>query len=64
MTPKKISALIRKEISIPDKKIDDIGVYDEFSFVTVPYNDAEKILSVFSRRTQGGKPLITKAKAR
>ncbi len=64
MTPKKISALIRKEISIPDKKIDDIGVYDEFSFVTVPFNDADKILSVFSRRTQGGKPLITKAKAK
>jgi ATP-dependent RNA helicase DeaD len=64
MTPRKISSLIRKEINIPDNKIDDIGVYDDFSFVTVPFNDAEKILSIFSKKTQGGKPLITKAKKR
>ncbi len=62
MTPKKISSLIRNEVNIPDNKIDDIGVYDEFSFVTVPFNDAERILSVFSKRQQGGKPLITRAK--
>ncbi|HPE17357.1 MAG TPA: DEAD/DEAH box helicase [Tenuifilaceae bacterium] len=64
MSPRKISAFIRKEVQIPDNKIDDIAVFDEFSFLTVPFNDAERILSVFSKKTQGGKPLITKAKSK
>jgi ATP-dependent RNA helicase DeaD len=62
MSPKKISSFIRNEVSIPDNKIDDIGVYDEFSFVTVPFKDAEIILSAFSKKTNEGKPLVTKAK--
>ena len=64
MNPKKISSFIREKVSIPDNKIDDIGVYDEFSFVSVPFADAEKILSAFSKKSQGGKPLVTKAKSR
>jgi ATP-dependent RNA helicase DeaD len=64
MNPKKISSFIRENISIPDNKIDDIGVYDEFSFVSVPFADAEKILNIFSKNLQGGKPLVTKAKSR
>lgn len=64
MNPKKISSFIRESINIPDNKIDDIGVYDEFSFVTVPFADAEKILNIFSKKSQGGKPLVTKAKSR
>lgn len=62
MTPKKISEFIRKEVKIPDRNIDDILVRDDFSFITVPFTDAEKILTAFSNRTQDGKPLITKAK--
>ncbi len=62
MTPKKISEFIRKEVKIPDNKIDDILVRDDFSFITVPFTDAEKILKAFSNRTADGKPLVTKAK--
>lgn len=62
MTPRKISDFIRKEVKIPDNKIDDISVHDDFSFITVPFIDAEAILSAFSSRKTGGKPLITKAK--
>ena len=62
MTPRKISDFIRKEVKIPDNKIDDISVHDDFSFITVPFVDAEAILNAFSSRKQGGKPLITKAK--
>ncbi|MFP4557094.1 MAG: DEAD/DEAH box helicase [Bacteroidales bacterium] len=64
MSPKKISSFIRDKVNMPDNKIDDIGVYDEFSFVSVPFADAEKILSVFSKKKQGGKPLVSKAKSR
>ena len=62
MTPRKISDFIRKEVKIPDNKIDDISVHDDFSFITVPFTDAELILNAFSTRKSGGKPLITKAK--
>ncbi len=62
MTPRKISDFIRKEVKIPDNKIDDISVHDDFSFITVPFIDAEKILDAFSSRKSGGKPLVTKAK--
>lgn len=64
MSPKKISSFIRTKVNIPDNLLDDISVFDEFSFVTVPYNDAEKILTAFSKKTEGGKPLITKARKR
>jgi len=64
MNPRKISSFIRTKVQIPDNKIDDIGVYDEFSFVSVPFADAETILDAFSKKGQDGKPLITKAKKR
>lgn len=64
MNPKKISSFIRAKVNIPDSKIDDIGVYDDFSFVSVPFADAENILDAFSKNRQDGKPLITKAKKR
>jgi ATP-dependent RNA helicase DeaD len=59
-----ISSFIRETVNVPDNRIDDIGVYDEFSFVSVPFADAEAILNAFSKKTQGGKPLVTKAKSR
>jgi ATP-dependent RNA helicase DeaD len=62
MTPRKLSDFIRKEVKIPDNKIDDISVHDDFSFITVPFVDAEQILSAFASRKSGGKPLVTKAK--
>lgn len=64
MNPQKISSFIRTKVKISDNKIDDIGVYDEFSFVTVPFADAETILNAFSKKGRDGKPLITKAKKR
>jgi ATP-dependent RNA helicase DeaD len=64
MNARNISEFIREKVQIPDNKIDDIGVYDDFSFVSVPFADAEKILNAFSKKSQDGKPLITKAKAR
>ena len=62
MTPKKISEFIRKDVRIPDNKIDDILVRDDFSFVSVPFADAEEILRAFANRKTDGKPLVTKAK--
>ncbi|BDX39463.1 RNA helicase [Tenuifilaceae bacterium CYCD] len=62
MSPKKLSEFIRREVKIPDNKIDDINVRDDFSFITVPFTDAEAILKAFADQKSDGKPLITKAK--
>ncbi|MGD9978138.1 MAG: DbpA RNA binding domain-containing protein, partial [Bacteroidales bacterium] len=62
MSPKKLSEFIRREVKIPDNKIDDINVRDDFSFITVPFTDAEVILKAFADQKTNGKPLITKAK--
>ncbi|MDI3526146.1 MAG: ATP-dependent helicase DeaD [Tenuifilum sp.] len=62
MNPRKISEFIRKEVQSPDRKIDDILVRDDFSFITVPFKEAERILNAFANRKTDGKPLITKAK--
>lgn len=62
MTPRKISEFIRSQVRIPDSKIDDILVRDDFSFVSVPFADAEEILRAFAHQKTDGKPLITKAK--
>jgi ATP-dependent RNA helicase DeaD len=62
MTPRRITEFIRQEVKIPENKIDDIAVFNEFSFITVPFDDAEKILSAFSKKKQDGKALVTRAK--
>lgn len=62
MTPRKLSEFIRREVRIPDRNIDDILVRDDFSFITVSFSDAEKILRAFAKHKADGKPLVTKAK--
>ncbi len=60
ITPRKLVDLIMSKVSIQSKQIRDIQVMDKFSFVTVPFDKAEKI--VVSFRKKGQKPLITHAK--
>ena len=58
--PKKLVNLIVRKVSIKPGQIKDIQVLDTFSFITVPFRKAEKILSGFQQKNQ--KPLITRAK--
>ena len=58
--PKKLVKLIMSKVSINPGQIKDIQVMDTFSFITVPFGKAEKILSSFQQKNQ--KPLITHAK--
>ncbi|MFI3262769.1 MAG: DEAD/DEAH box helicase, partial [Rikenellaceae bacterium] len=43
MSPRSIVDLVKQHSSIPSSKMDDIKVLDEFSFVTVPFEDAEQL---------------------
>ncbi|MGH7885587.1 MAG: DEAD/DEAH box helicase, partial [Thermodesulfobacteriota bacterium] len=60
MNPNKLVELITSKVSIKAKQIRDIQVMDNFSFMTVPFEKAEKIVQSFKEK--GQRPLITHAK--
>ena len=57
---RKLVELIMSKAQVKSKHISDIQVMDKFSFITVPFNDAEKI--VVSFREKGQRSLISHAK--
>jgi len=57
---RQLVALIKSRVSIKPKEISDIQVMKKFSFVTVPFDRAEKIIASF--RGKGRKSLISHAK--
>lgn len=62
MTPNKIKKLITDKTNINEKLIRNVSVFDKFSFVNVPFKEAEVILDVFRRDRKGKRSIIEKAK--
>jgi ATP-dependent RNA helicase DeaD len=62
MTSAKIVDMIKKASKIDQKKISDVSVFDKFSFITVSFKEAEKILDAFKKLQSGRKPLVERAK--
>ncbi|PIP13660.1 MAG: RNA helicase [bacterium (Candidatus Stahlbacteria) CG23_combo_of_CG06-09_8_20_14_all_34_7] len=62
MTESKIADYINNETGVKRSLIRDIKVLDTFSFITVPFEEAEMIISIFKQRKEGGKSLIARAK--
>ena len=61
MTPKKLVQLIEKKAGVKGDKIRDVKVLDTFSFLTVPFKEAEVILDVFRTKNRGKKPMVVRA---
>lgn len=62
LNAKKLVELIKKICNVPNRKIKDIQILDKFSFVTLPFHEAEILLSHFKNK-KGRKGLfVTKAK--
>jgi ATP-dependent RNA helicase DeaD len=61
-TPRSLVDLLQKQAGVSPRDIDDVRVMEEFSFVTVPFADAEVILQVFAKQKNRGKRLVSKAK--
>lgn len=57
---RKMIELITSRINIKPKQISDIQVMEKFSFITVPFRQAELIIQSFKQK--GQRPLITRAK--
>ena len=62
LSPRSLVDLLVQKAKISSKVIDDVRVMEDFSFLTVPYLDAEQILRSFKEEKSGGKSLISKAK--
>ncbi|MBU1122708.1 MAG: DEAD/DEAH box helicase [Candidatus Omnitrophica bacterium] len=62
LTPRKLIDFIKEKCNISNDKIKDIKILDKFSFVTLPFHEAEVLLSQFKRGKKGLELYITKAK--
>jgi ATP-dependent RNA helicase DeaD len=64
LTNKKLVNFITSHCRIAPAKVKDVLVLDSFSFVTLPFHEAEIMLSLFRKAKRGTFPLIVKAKAK
>jgi ATP-dependent RNA helicase DeaD len=55
-TPARLASLVKRLSGLPDRLIGGIEIYESFSFVTVPFEAAEKVLA--EARRQGGVPAV------
>ena len=59
LTPRSLATMIKKLSNLSDGMIGSIEIYDAFSFVSVPYKYAEKIIE--EARRAGGFPAVRRA---
>jgi ATP-dependent RNA helicase DeaD len=62
MDPRKLVEFIQKESGVEQRKIDDVKIFDSFSFFAAPFEDAEKILGSFQKNSNSGRSLVSRAK--
>ncbi|PCI24201.1 MAG: RNA helicase [SAR324 cluster bacterium] len=62
ITPGKLIAMIKKKARIDESKIGGIEIYDKFSFVNVPREMAESIITAFRPHGRGRRSIIELAK--
>jgi ATP-dependent RNA helicase DeaD len=64
LTKRDIVDFIVKKAGVSPQVIDNLSVHEEFSFISVPFLEARKILKKFKSMSGGKKaPLVVKAKA-
>lgn len=61
-TNRRMVELLKRECGISDSKINDVKVLEEFSFVTIPFEDAEAVTKQLNKLSRGSKPIAEIAK--
>jgi ATP-dependent RNA helicase DeaD len=61
--PRKLVDFIFEETGVEGRKIQDIKIFENFSFFTAPYVEAELILEIFKKNKGSRKSLVERAKA-
>ena len=64
MTKAGVVKMLTDKSGVKGHLIDSVEVYDKFSFVNVPFVEAEVLLRAFNRKSRDEKSLVVKAKAR
>lgn len=60
-TPRKLVEMVKTECDISESKIDDVKVLDNFSFITVPFAEAEAVTKQLNKQSTG-RPIAEIAK--
>ncbi len=58
MTKRKLVEFIMKRAGVENHKIDNVQVFDTYSFITVPLREAEHILNSFRKENRGKRPFV------
>ncbi|MBP7710099.1 MAG: DEAD/DEAH box helicase [Rickettsiales bacterium] len=62
MDPRGLVEFIQRASGVDQRRIDDVKMFDDFSFFAVPFEDAEKVLNTFQKQSNGKRSLVTRAK--
>ncbi|KAF2955074.1 DEAD/DEAH box helicase [Marinitoga sp. 38H-ov] len=62
LTIEKLKNMIKEYTNLQNIYLKDVRILDKFSFMTVPFEEAEIILQAFKMKKRGRKPIISKAK--
>ncbi len=62
LTKKKLLGYIKEKSGISPDNITDIQILQKFSFLTMPFHEAEVLLALFKDKKEGSGPFITMAK--
>ena len=64
MDPRKLVGMIKEIAQVDSWKIRDVRIFDKFSFITVPFSEAEVILHAFKKQKTTRRPIVERAKER
>lgn len=57
MTPSKLLDVLHNKANVAGRKVKDIKIMDKFSFITVPFREAEFIMKALNKNTRNKKPI-------
>ena len=58
MSKRALVDFIIKKTNVDGRKIDDVQVLDSYSFITVPFKEAERILASFKKANKGKRSMV------
>jgi ATP-dependent RNA helicase DeaD len=61
LSPRKLLDMLQNKANVDSRNVDDIQVFDTYSFMTVPNKESDLILEIFNKN-RGKRPLVEKAK--
>lgn len=62
VTPGELVKFIMENTGVHNAAIDQVEVYNDFSFITVPFKEAEIILHIFQKKAGNKRSLVSKAR--